>query len=125
MAKPKEARNRQFVADWKGKGLSDEELRDKYSLSPGGLKALKARLRKKDPSLYVKSPASKQRREKATSPSRQVATETEPRRQLSEEREKMAFWLPRTMKEKLKILAVKEKRTASDIVREILRKSLE
>jgi len=40
------------------------------------------------------------------------------------ETEKMAFWLDRDIKEKLKILAVKERRTASDIVREILRKYL-
>jgi len=40
------------------------------------------------------------------------------------ETEKMAFWLDKDIKEKLKILAVKERRTASDIVRELLREYL-
>lgn len=52
MAKPKEERNRQFQEDWQ-KGLGNEDLGKKYGLSLGGVKALKQRLRAKDPSLYV------------------------------------------------------------------------
>jgi len=40
------------------------------------------------------------------------------------ELEKMAFWLDKDIKEKLKILAIKEKRTASAILREVLGKYL-
>jgi len=36
----------------------------------------------------------------------------------------MAFWLDKDIKEKLKILAIKEKRTASAILREVLGKYL-
>jgi len=52
MAKPKEERNRQFTEDWQ-KGLGNEDLGRKYNLSLGGVKALKQRLRAKDPSLYA------------------------------------------------------------------------
>ena len=52
MAKPKEERNRQFQKDWQ-RGLGNEDLGKKYSLSLGGVKALKQRLRAKDSSLYA------------------------------------------------------------------------
>ena len=52
MAKPKEERNRQFQKDWQ-RGLGNEDLGKKYDLSLGGVKALKQRLRAKDPSLYA------------------------------------------------------------------------
>ena len=68
--------------------------------------------------------APRRRVSKVTVPQRQVAKETATRQPVPMETEKMAFWLDRDIKEKLKILAVKERRTASDIVREILRKYL-
>jgi len=61
---------------------------------------------------------------KVTSPKRHVAKETATRQPVPMETEKMAFWLDGDIKEKLKILAVKERRTASDIVRELLRQYL-
>jgi len=60
----------------------------------------------------------------STSPRKRVDELTSPRQPVSPGTEKMAFWLDRDIKEKLKILAVKERRTASDIVREVLRKYL-
>jgi len=52
MAKPKQQRNKLFQEDWQ-RGLSNEDLGKKYSLSLGGVKALKQRLRAKDSSLYA------------------------------------------------------------------------
>ena len=68
--------------------------------------------------------ARRRRASKVTLPQRQVAKETATRQPVPMETEKMAFWLDRDIKEKLKVLAVKERRTASDIVREILREYL-
>jgi len=98
MAYPKEERNRRFVADWK-RGLSDKQLGGKYDLSIGGVKGLKARLRAKDPSLRVST-----------------STPTSTKR--------MTFWLPVPIIEKIKKVAAKEKRTASAVLREVLRKHL-
>ena len=53
-----------------------------------------------------------------------VDVPTSTRQPVSPGTKKMAFWLDRDIKEKLKILAVKERRTASDIVREVLGKYL-
>jgi len=61
---------------------------------------------------------------KVIAPRRQVSKETSTRQPVSPGTEKMAFWLDRDIKEKLKILAIKERRTASDIVREVLGKYL-
>jgi hypothetical protein len=47
-------RNREFVKAWKVERLGNKELGEKFGLTPGGVKGLKARLRKKDPSLYGK-----------------------------------------------------------------------
>ena len=104
MAKPKEGRNKLFIEDWQ-KGLSDKTLASKYGLSIGGVKGLKARLRAKDPSLYTRKPSVK-----ATS----TSTSTK----------RMTFWLPGEMIEKVKKLARKQKRTASDIARELFSKYL-
>lgn len=43
MAKAKKGRNKLFLEDWQ-RGLSNESLAQKYSLSVGGVKALKQRL---------------------------------------------------------------------------------
>jgi len=99
MAKPKEERNRQFQKDWQS-GFSNEDLGKKYSLSLGGVKALKQRLRVKDSSLY-----------KVTSASTSTQTSTSTKR--------MTFWLSGAMIEKIKSLARKQKRTASEIAREV------
>lgn len=104
MAKPKEQRNRLFIEDWQ-KGFSNEDLGEKYSLSPGGVKALKQRLRVKNSSLY-----------KVTSPSTSTQTSTSTKR--------MTFWLPGEMIEKIKTKAKKEERTASQIARELFSKHL-
>lgn len=128
MSFPKEERNKLFIGDWKGKGLTTEELGIKYSMTAGGVKALKQRLRQKDPSLYEKTPASKdqkvtststvtpegpgkvepERKERVTSPSTSTSTK------------RMTFWLPGGMIREIKTRARREKTTASDIVREVL-----
>ena len=128
MALPKEQRNRDFIADWKGRRLSTEELAVKYSMSPGGVKALKQRLRAKDPSLYEKGPA----KEKAEVTSTSTVTPEAPGKVATERKEqvtspstststrRMTFWLPAGMIREIKTRAKTEKRTASDILRELL-----
>jgi len=117
MAKPKEERNKQFIKAWKEEGLSDKELQERFNLSEGGVKGLKARLRKKDPSLYIKKkPKSLTKKEssKVTSTSTQTSTSTK----------RMTFWLEERMIERIKRIARNQKRTASDVLREILGKYL-
>ncbi len=97
-----EQRDKQFKRDIE-KGLSITELATKYRISKRQVSRLKKKLREKE---ATRQPVTK---ETATRPP--VAPGTE----------KMAFWLDRDMKEKLKIEAIKKKRTASDIVRELLR----
>jgi len=104
MAKPKSERNRLFQEDWQ-KGLSNERLGEKYDLSLGGVKGLKARLRAKNPALYTREPSKE--------PSKVTSTQT------STSTKRMTFWLEGEMIEKVKNLARKQKRTASDIVREL------
>ena len=66
MAKSKDNRNQEFIKAWKEEGLWDKELQERFGLSPGGVKGLKARLRKKGQLLYGKrkgeEPDTKQRR---------------------------------------------------------------
>jgi len=134
MALAKEERNRLFIGDWRGKGLTTEELGIKYDMSPGGVKALKQRLRQKDPSLYEKGPAKEkaevtstststvtpeapgkarpERKEKVTSASTSTLTSTSTKR--------MTFWLPSDIIREIKARAKRGKRTASDILREVL-----
>lgn len=136
MAKAKEERNRQFIEDWK-RGSNDKELGEKYHLSIGGVKGLKARLRKKYPSLYIREkpkPLTEVEKEvarasgglvrfarKTKEPVKLTSTQTS----ASTSTKRMTFWLEEKMIERIKDLAAKEGRTASDILREILRKSLE
>jgi hypothetical protein len=135
MAKPKTERNRLFIEDWQ-KGLSDQSLAKKYGLSIGGVKGLKARLRKKDPSLYA------DKRPELTKVEKQVAQvsgglvkfggkinkpsskATSTTTQTSTSTKRMTFWLPESTIEEIKGLAAKEKRTASAILRGILGKYL-
>lgn len=105
MAKPDEERKKRFKQDVE-KGLSITQLSEKYGIGKRQVSRLKNKLKKKE------------------APRRHVAIETATRQPVTTETEKMAFWLDRDIKEKLKIEAVKEKRTASDIVRELLKKYL-
>ncbi len=52
MAKQKLERNKLFLQDWQ-KGFSNEVLGRKYHMSEGGVKALKQRLRVRNPELYT------------------------------------------------------------------------
>ena len=73
-------------------------------MTRGGVKALKQRLRTKDPALYEKGPV----KEKAELTSTSTSTK------------RMTFWLPGDIIGQIKAKAKREKRTASDILREIL-----
>jgi len=52
MAKQKLERNKLFLQDWQ-KGFSNVDLAEKYHMSKGGVKALKQRLRVRNPNLYT------------------------------------------------------------------------
>mgnify|MGYP001207439127 CR=1 FL=1 len=127
MPKAKNERNLQFIKAWKEEGLTGWQLQERFSLSEGGMRALKARLRGKDHSLYKKVTASKDA--KVTSTSTATPDKVKPERKkeatstqtsTSTSTKRMTFWLPEAMIDKIKVLAAKEKRTASDILREIL-----
>lgn len=118
MAKAKNERNQQFITAWKEEGLSDKQLQKRFGLSEGGMRGLKARLRAKDDSLYT-GKLKKRARESSsqvTSPSTSTQTSTSTKR--------MTFWLEEGMIETIKAKATKEKRTASEIAREIFSKYL-
>ena len=104
MAKPKEARNRLFIEDWQ-RGLNNETLAQKYNLSEGGVKALKQRLRTKDPSLYIKPLASK--------PAIQQTSKLA-------EYKKVTYYLDPKMVKAIKRLAIDRDMDISAIVREAL-----
>lgn len=110
MAKAKEERNKLFLEDWQ-KGLSNESLAEKYSLSVGGVKALKQRLRVKQTGQVKPNPSSQ-----VMSTSTQTSAPTSTKR--------MTFWLPRDTIKAIKTKTKRESRTASAILREILEKNL-
>jgi len=101
MAYPKEERNRRFLEDWQVSHLNNEKLGQKYGLTVGGVKALKARLRQKERS----SPATDQ---KIASPSPSTSTK------------RMTFWLPGEVIREIKKRADSEEKTASAFLREVL-----
>ena len=105
MAKPKEERKQQFLADWQ-EGMGNQALGEKYNLSLGGVKALKQRLRAK-----------------AKEPSSQV-TSTTTQTSVSTATKRMTFWLPVDEIKAIKAKAGGEKRTCSAILREILKENL-
>lgn len=99
---PDEKRDERFKEDIE-RGLSIKQLSKKYGVSLRQVSRIKKRLREKEATRQL------------------VTKETATRQPVSTVTEKMAFWLDRDMKEKLKIEAIKKKRTASDIMRELLR----
>ena len=104
MTEPDKKRDKRFKKDIES-GLSIKELSEKYGIGERQVSRLKKKLKKE-------------------APQRQVSKETATRQPVSPATEKMAFWLDKDIKEKLKILAIKEKRTASAILREVLGKYL-
>lgn len=114
MAKAKEERNKQFITAWKEEGLSDKQLQDRFGLSEGGVKGLKARLRAKDSSLYTGQPKKKIRESSSQVTSTQTSTSTK----------RMTFWLPGDMIERIKAKATRKGKTASQIAREVFSKHL-
>lgn len=121
MAKAKNERNRQFVQAWKEEQLTDRELQERFGLSEGGVKGLKARLRQKDSSLYTGSPKKKLKEpSQVTSPSTSTTTQSS----ASTSTKRMTFWLPGQTIKAIKAKAKGEGRTASDILRKILEKEI-
>lgn len=126
MAFAKEERNREFLQAWKA-GANNGALAERFGLTIGGVKALKARLKAKSREKIEQTSTSTstvtpeapgkvapERKGKLTSTSTQTSTSTK----------RMTFWLPESSIEEIKGLAAKEKRTASAILREILGKYL-
>lgn len=105
MAYPKEQRNQRFLEDWQVYSFSNEKLGQKYGLTVGGVKALKARLRKKERSSQATD-------QKIASPS----PSTSPKR--------MTFWLPGEVIREVKKRADSEGKTASAFLRNLLKKHL-
>ncbi|NVM22982.1 MAG: hypothetical protein HWN68_14525 [Desulfobacterales bacterium] len=128
MALPKEQRNRDFIADWKGRHLSTEELAVKYSMTPGGVKALKQRLRAKDPSLYEKGPVSTDSKSATQQPGKvrpetKIRQRREPVIQQSSklaEYKKVTYYLDPAMAKDIKRLALERDMDISELVREVL-----
>lgn len=103
MPEPDKKRDEQFKKDIE-KGLSIKQLSQKYGVSLRQISRLKKKLREKP--IEVTS----------TLPSTATSTSTK--------RKRMTFWLPVDTIETIKRVAARERRTASAILREILRKYL-
>ena len=112
MAKAKNERNQQFITAWKEEGLSDKQLQKRFGLSEGGMRGLKARLRAKDSALYTGKVKKKIRESSSKLTSASTSTK------------RMTFWLPGAMIKEIKTKADREKRTASEIARELFNKYL-
>ncbi|MBA7496408.1 hypothetical protein ES702_07016 [subsurface metagenome] len=124
MAKPKENRNIEFIKAWKEEGLSNKELQEKFDLSPGGVKGLKARLRKRDPSLYTGRQEKIDRKAKKkqinTSPSPQVA------KVISQQiNKRMTVYLKPELIKDIKHLATDRDSNISELVGKIIEQYLE
>lgn len=111
MALEKEDRNKEFIRAWKALGMGNKELGEKFGLSPGGVKGLKARLRKKHQELYVDEEEIKRQVDKATSA--QVDKETN--RQAKKKR-KVSYYFNPALVQKIKIEAAKKDISASKLV---------
>jgi len=98
---PNEERDKQFKKDVEA-GLSIKDLSKKYGIGLRQISRLKKKLREEKVSIGLTSPA--------------TATATPNKR--------MAFWLPASTIEKIKKLAANQGKTASAILREILKKHL-
>lgn len=114
MSQEKEERNREFVKAWKEEGLSDKKLGERFTLSKFGVKSLKGRLRKKDPSLYQK-PESKI----TVKPEKKITRKPE-----NQKRIKVTFQLPENLFIQVKIKAARERRGISEVVKEIFQEYL-
>lgn len=111
MALEKEERNKDFIRSWKKLGMGNAELGKKFNLSPGGVKGLKGRLRKKHSELYVDKQEIKRQVDKSTS--RQV-----------EKKRKVSYYFSPAMVQKIKIEAVKKDVSASELVESFLSRAL-
>ena len=125
MAKPKESRNREFIAAWRDEGLSDKQLQERFGLSSGGIKALKSRLRKKDPSLYQKKPKPLNKVEKEIAKDSEgfIQFASKPAIQQTSKLakyKKVTYYLDPKMVKIIKRLAVDRDMDISELVREAL-----
>jgi len=119
MALEKQERNKEFIRAWKKLGMGNKELAEKFDLSPGGVKGLKARLRKKYSELYVDGEEIKRQSDKGTSSQVDKATN----RQIEKKR-KACYYLSPGLAQKIKIAAVKRDTSASQLVEGWLSRAL-
>ncbi|MQY69762.1 MAG: hypothetical protein GH145_02725 [Firmicutes bacterium] len=111
MALEKQERNKEFIRCWKTLGMGNKELAEKFGLSPGGVKGLKGRLRKKHQELYIDEQEIKRQVDKSSN--RQI-----------EEKRKACYYLSVGLAQKIKIEAVKRNVSASELVEDSLSRVL-
>lgn len=111
MALEKEERNKEFIRCWKALGMGNKELAEKFDLSPGGVKGLKSRLRKKHSELYVDGEEIRRQSDKGISSQVDKAIN----RQVDKKR-KACYYLSVGLAQKIKIEAVKRNISASELV---------
>lgn len=124
MPEEKVERNKAFAIAWKEEGLSNKQLEEKFNLSPGGVKGLKARLRKRDSSLYTKQrpEESKVEEKVAENSGESIKSTSKPAIQQANklaEYKKVTYYLDPGMVKKIKILAAQQDKEISQLVREI------
>ncbi|GAI08880.1 unnamed protein product [marine sediment metagenome] len=112
MAKPKEQRNKLFLEDWQ-KGFGNEALGKKYKITEGGVKALKQRLRVRNPNLYIKPLTSKTVTQQHSKPTKQQASKLV-------KYDKVTYYLATGMAKEIKQLALHQDMDISELIREII-----
>lgn len=115
MAKQKLERNKLFLEDWQ-KGFSNEALGKKYEMSEGGVKALKQRLRVRNPNLYAeKRPGST----KIERPDKIISPQVDKSTSLLVHKRATYYLSPETIKT-IKQIALNKNIDSSELVRNIL-----
>lgn len=109
MVLEKERRNREFVRAWKNLGLGNDALAERFSMTVGGVKSLKSRLRKKRPELY----------------SQMIDRKAEGKSELPvREKKKVSFYMTPDLVIKLKIAAAAREVTASELAEKLLHRGM-
>jgi len=137
MPQEKEQRNKEFIKAWKEERLSNKALGEKFNLSPGGVKGLKARLRAKDPNLYTSQRPELTEIEKevigssgglikfagkqTSKPAIKQTSKQEKKLTAKKLYETVTYYITKEQKQKIKILAAQQDKEISQLVREILK----
>jgi len=112
MPEENKERNKLFIKSWKEEELSNRELQEKFNLSPGGVKSFKTRLRKKDPSLYIKPLAGKLANQQVSKPEKKATSK--------ELYETVTYYITKEQKQRVKLLALEQDKEISQLIREVL-----